>query len=94
MIPVSSQEKLNTILTERGKKPEEFIITGESKDTNQLQLLEEKLSLLKGEGKYDELLQKHHLTKNQFDERFLVYFTYKNVENAKLKLEAQKVTTF
>ena len=94
MIPISSQEKLNTILTERGKKPEEFIITGESKDTNQLQLLEEKLSLLKGDGKYDELIQKHHLTKNQFDEWFLVYFTYKNVENAKIKLEAQKVTTF
>lgn len=94
MISVTSQEKLLSIMGERGKKEQDFIITSESKDGDQFQLLEEKLSELRQDGKYGELIRKHHLSKNQFDEWFLVYFTYRNVENAKIKLDAQKKTTF
>ena len=94
MISVGSQERLLGILGERGKKPEEFYIDTQGKQDNNFELLEQKLHNLKNDSKYEELVKKHNLTHNQFDERFLIYFTYHNVQHAKIQLNEQKIKTF
>jgi len=56
--------------------------------------LKEKLRALKDDSdKYNELLKKHNVTPNQFEEWFLVYFANRNVEMAKEKLDGQKAKT-
>lgn len=93
-IDISSQKKLNVILKELWKNEEDFIMQPDVKEGKQWESLKDKLSELKKDGKYREIMEKNKVSESVFDEWFLVYFNYCNVKEARGKLKSQKKFAF
>jgi hypothetical protein len=95
MINQNEQRKLIAILQKLEKKESDFMLQPlDATKRDEFATLQQKLKELMDNPQYKTILEEMGVHQSTFEQRFLVYFTYKNSEKAKSELDDQKTRTF
>jgi hypothetical protein len=92
MISPNQKTKLLAVVADLGKKPSDFIIPLDSRRTVQEYLGE--LMNQTNRATLDEVLKKNVLTRKEFEQWFLSYFAFYNVEESRQQLQDAKSLAF